>query len=474
MWFKKDEDASKLVVFRNATRKWEVILVSNKRNYRRSSVNKILPESLRERALELGGAGTTVGLDVAKHEIVVVVRWDNGTFERPWSVKNPDQIEELIERLSLLRQTCDGLIVALESTGTYSEAIRHAMTMAKLTVHRVSGKAVADYKEIFDGVPSQHDGKDAAMIAELTAFGKGTPWPYTEVPEDEQQMRHWVLRADAFRTQANQWTGRVEGLLAKHWPELNSYLELNSATLLKILIHYGTPAALASDTNAANQLRSWGRGRLVKKKIDDIIESARTTRGIPPNPHEMNWIQEVACEVQAALAEVKTCEKSLRKLAENHQVMKRYVKAIGPATLCVIWTTVGDPAKYSSSGAFLKALGLNLKELSSGKRQGQLGITKRGPSLARKLLYYWALRGVQQPELRQWYTDFQKVGGKTTPASKVRKIKGLVALMRKLCRSFWYVRKHDLEFDYAKVLPGRPLDQPKKGRRKRSRRKATV
>ena len=85
-------------------------------------------------------------------------------------------MEELIERLSLLRQTCDGLIVALESTGTYSEAIRHAMTMAKLTVHRVSGKAVADYKEIFDGVPSQHDGKDAAMIAELTAFGKGTRW----------------------------------------------------------------------------------------------------------------------------------------------------------------------------------------------------------------------------------------------------------------------------------------------------------
>ena len=93
------------------------------------------------------------------------------------------------------------------------------------------------------------------------------PWPYTEVPEDEQQMRHWVLRADAFRTQANQWTGRVEGLLAKHWPELNSYLELNSATLLKILIHYGTPAALASDTNAANQLRSWDAVGLLRKRL---------------------------------------------------------------------------------------------------------------------------------------------------------------------------------------------------------------
>ena len=31
-------------------------------------------------------------------------------------------------------------------------------------------KTVSDYSEIFDGVPSQHDGKDAAMIAELVAI----------------------------------------------------------------------------------------------------------------------------------------------------------------------------------------------------------------------------------------------------------------------------------------------------------------
>jgi hypothetical protein len=75
----------------------------------------------------------------------------------------------------------------------------------------------------------------------------------------------------------------------------------------------------------------------------------------------------------------------------------------------------------------LEALGLNLKELSSGKRQGELTITKRGPSLARKLLYYWALRGVQQPALRGWYANFQKVGRGHRGTSEHRKMKGLIA-----------------------------------------------
>jgi hypothetical protein len=65
----------------------EVIPMSSKRMYRRVSVNQIELEWLQERSIELGESGTSVGLDIAKSEIVVVVRWGSGTFERPWSVK---------------------------------------------------------------------------------------------------------------------------------------------------------------------------------------------------------------------------------------------------------------------------------------------------------------------------------------------------------------------------------------------------
>ena len=187
--------------------------MNRKRSYKRQSVNEVSVEWLRDRAVGYGDAGTTVGLDVAKGEIVVCVRWTNGWFERPWSVKNPTEIGLLVELLQQLKEICGSLTIGMESTGTYGDAVRLAMTEGLLEVHRVSGKSVSDYKEIFDGVPSQHDGKDAAMIAELTHYGKGTPWPYMQASEADQAMRHQVLRMDAFRSQATQWMNRLEGLM---------------------------------------------------------------------------------------------------------------------------------------------------------------------------------------------------------------------------------------------------------------------
>ena len=439
-----------------------------KRNYRRVKVKDISTVTLTEIAIEKGDRGTTAGLDVAKDEIVVVIRWADGSFERPWSVKNPSEIGLLISLLCLLKEICGSQTIGLESTGTYSEAVRQAMTAASLEVHRLSGKGVSDYKEIFDGVPSQHDGKDAAMIAELTHFGKGTPWPFVLYSPSEQTMHHQVARLAAFRGEANRWHGRLEGLLTKHWPELGSLLALSGATLLKICLHYANPAAVASDPNARQQLRSWGRGQLSFDKIDQIIESARTTVGIPIGPGEQLWLQEIAQELQQNLAKIKASEKRLKEIALADQTIAPYVKKIGGPTLCAIWSTVGDPIKYTSGGAFLKGLGLNLKEMSSGKYNGQLKITKRGPSLARKLIYYWALRAIQEPSLKQWYFKFHRVGSSRQSNSEHRKMKGLIAMMRKLCRALWYARRHGLEFDYAKVFPGKPLKtrKPRRQRRK--------
>jgi len=443
--------------------------VTTKRNYRLTCVKQISLESLQEIAIQKGNTGTCVGLDVAKAEIVAVVRWADGTFERPWKIVNPDGINELIQRLLLLKETCDSLTVGLESTGTYSESVRYAMTQAGLEVHRVNGKSVSDYKEIFDGVPSQHDGKDAAMIAELSCFGKGTPWPFELRSDHDQQIRHQVARLDAYRTQANQWLGRVEGILARHWPELGSYLRLTSSTLLNICTHYRSAAEVAANKTARQQLRSWGRGQLAWSKIDAIIESARRTSGIPMGQPEMAWLKEVAEQAMASLAVVKLAEKELQQLAQQHAAMKPYVKAVGAVTLCTIWSTVGDPRQYSSSGAFVKAIGLNLKELSSGKRKGEMAITKRGPGLARKLLFYWALRAVQDPHLKPWYKSFQRVGRSKTGSAEHRKMKGLIAMMRKLCKALWHVYQHEQAFDYAKVFPGKPLQ--KRSSRTRRRRK---
>ena len=186
------------------------------------------------------------------------------------------------------------LKVALESTGTYGDAVRLKLTNAKIPVFRVSGKAVRDYREIFDGVPSQHDGKDAAMIAELCALSKGVLWPYVQPPEFMAEVAFHVRRMDAFQSELVQWYGRLESQLARFWPELGQLVKLNRKTVLKLLIQYGSPSAIAKSDNALEQVLAWSRGQLSVAKAESILQSARTTAGIPMTNQDQQWLQETS------------------------------------------------------------------------------------------------------------------------------------------------------------------------------------
>ena len=142
------------------------------------------------------GQALTLGVDVGTYRLVVVGRWPDATFEKPWKVANPEQLPDLMALLQQLRQQGHSLTIALEPSGTSGDALRQALADAHLAVQRVSPKAAHDYAEVFDGVPSQHDPKDAAVIAELAALGKSKPWPYVARSEWEQELTttvHWLV-----------------------------------------------------------------------------------------------------------------------------------------------------------------------------------------------------------------------------------------------------------------------------------------
>ena len=312
-------------------------------------------------------------------------------------------------------------------------------------------------------------------MAELTAFSKGTPWPFVADSETLQQVKLHFTRIDCYRTEHTRWIGRLEGLLARHWPELTGILKLSSLTLLQMVAHYQSPRRFVADSAGAEKLRRWGGAILGDTKIRQLLESARGTLGVPPTESESKWLGEVAEKALETLRAVQSCEKELRRLIASEETMSRYASVVGAGTLSAIWASVGDPRDYDSSGALLKALGLNLKERSSGRRQGQLAISKRGPSKARRWIYFWALRAIQRPELKGWYAEFTHVGRATSGKQEHRKMKGVVAMMRKLCRGLWYAMKPGEAFDYDKLLaptsPGRP--RRNKRRRRDARPKVT-
>ncbi len=390
-----------------------------------------------------------VGLDIGKFELMSVLRWPDGSFERPWRVKNPDEILSLVDLLCRVHESHQ-LTVAMEPTGTYGDAVRQALDDAELCVHRVSPKASHDYAEVFDGVPSQHDGKDAAVIAELSALGKSGSWRYESPSLIDQEMSYWVDWMDAHRRQKAMWVGRLESLLSRHWPEATRLLKLSSSTLLRVLEHYGGPAALGNDKESITQVKTWGGPRLTLSKVGQFVWQAQTSMGVRQGTIDVQRMQQYARQARAADNEIKTSGRNLKRLSKGNHVLEVQGAAIGIPTACVLWVHLGDPSNYHCGSAYRKAMGLNLKERSSGTWKGRLTISKRGSAQIRNWLFFAALRLIRGQPVKEWY-DLKKA--KDNDGAK----RALVGVMRRLAMALYQIGACGQSFDAGKLFPGGQL-----------------
>jgi transposase len=415
-----------------------------------------------------GEEAVVVGVDVGKLDMRAVLRWGDGTFERPWAVANPEQIGVLVERIvGELARGGRRVRVAMESTGTYGDALRQALADAGIEAHLVSGKRAHDYAEVFDGVPSQHDGKDAAVVAELCALGKSLAWPWPPPDEQVGQLMFLVDQLEAATREKTVWVLRLEAMLARHWPEASRVLKPGGGTMLRALAHYGGPAALAADPDAAATLQRWGTRWLDGDKVTRVVASARSTAGVRQGATDVARVQWCAQRALEAHREAGRCQAKLKRLGAAHAAIAAQGAVIGVPTACVLWRHLGDPRRYHCAAAYRKAMGLNLKERSSGKHQGKVKITKRGPGACRRWLHLAALRQIRDDRtVRLWYArkcggsgkgkgkrqqDNGK-GGSSSSSSSSGRLRVVTALVRKLALAMWVVGAGRGTFEVERLL----------------------
>jgi transposase len=420
-----------------------------KKAYSGVAVNKVNISAL---CLERPGQPVTVGLDVGKHEVRAMVRWLDGTLSQGWKVSQPEQIKVLVAYLQRLSQG-RSVVVALEPTGTYGEPLRQALTDAGLTVQRISPKASHDYAEIYDGVPSQHDGKDAAVIAELAALGKGRAWALRQRSHWEEELRFWVDWQEMQHQHLQRWSSRLEGLLAQYWPEATRRLGLTSGTLLRALAHYGDPRRLGADPEASLRLQRWSFGRLQGDRLAQVITEAQASVGVRLRKWPRRQMRVYARRALAVKRQSARAKRALGCLARGHRVLEAQGQVVGVSTACVLWACLGDPREYDSAASYRKAMGLNLKERSSGKYIGQLRITKRGQPLVRRWLYLAALRLAQREPVSAWFGNKKKQedrGGR----------RAAVAVMRKLALGLYQVGVHGGPFEAGRLFTPETSSRP--------------
>jgi transposase len=408
-----------------------------KRKYRAVDVKEASTDGLLSR---LASDRIAVGIDVAKHKMFASVMDEAQRVHTTIRWQHPEETRAFVGYLEELRTIGANVEVVMEPSGVYGDALRFEIERHGFDVFRVNPKRSHDAAEVYDGVPSLHDAKSAAIVAKLHLDRASHRWGIRS--DQERELAAAVRIAEVFTKQCQQNRNRLEALTARHWPEL--------------LGAYGGPAAVAQAGDTARQLMHRVGGTMLKaEKVDRVLATARTTIGQPQTPGERKLVQTLAVEARRNQKEARAAVQEIERLTEQEGSVHEMRPVVGKKTAAVIVAVAGDPRIYGSAAAFVKSLGLNLKEHSSGETKGGLHITKRGPGIVRMMLYMAVLRMIQTDQVvRGWYAKkVGRMGGEL-------KTKAIVAIMRKLAGALWHVAKGS-KFDARKLFDADRLGIPR-------------
>jgi hypothetical protein len=285
-------------------------------------------------------------------------------------------------------------------------------------------------------------------------MGLSTPW--LAPVEARVRLRALVDLRQHERHQQETAFGRLDAVLACHWPEFGQWMDVREQqSALELLTIYPRPARVTQEPEAVKSLlRKASRSKLSEEAVRGVIEGAQTTTGVPMVPEEEHLVHTLVTHLVAAGRSTKELEERMRDLAQEDETFARLSSWMGVYTAAAILTRV-DPLQYASARQLEKACGLNLREKSSGEKSGRITITKRGSGLVRQLLYLFALRMLlESTEVRAWY---ERRRGYTEDSKE----RAVVALMRKLVRAMFHVARGHA-FDAAKLFDLRRLDLERK------------
>lgn len=414
-----------------------------KRTYSATFVNDIDLEGLIARAKEF--SRFFVCLDIAKELDFVCVESECGERLGLWKFEKPRDLPKFLELVEALPGEVE---IVMEPSGTYGDSVRATLQARGFEVYQIDGKQVHDVRGVFDKARGMHDAKAATIIAELHRMGLSEPWRIKD--RFTRQLTAEIKLIEVFKETMERCRGQLEGMLGRYWPKLTSILTLGSPTQLALLSEYGGPEAVADDPEgAARLLWNASRGALSREKINEVIDSAEQTFGMSMVDEERNLLQQIAQHFLDARRRAQKIERRIKKLVNRRVELEELVSVAGAMTAAILYVDLGAAHQHPAANTYVKAAGMNLWQMQSGKYHGPVHISKRGPGRVRKYLWMLALRMIQSdPIVRAWYRSKVRRDGGTTR-------KAVVAVARKLLRGLWHVGR-GAEFD-ARLL----FDVPK-------------
>lgn len=365
----------------------------------------------RERARQ---ALAVVGVDAGKFQHAMVVRVRGRPDGRPLLFPTTRAgFEQAVAaiRQAITREHPAGaprgeVLVGIEFAGAYGFTFAHYLhglgevdgvrfgLVSVLAIH------TKRWKEVAHRQPLKTDRKDAVGICDLAAQGHYVGFPFLARPYTE--LRYLLSARERLVTLRRGTITRLRTALDVVFPEFQAiFFSPAKPTARAVLAAFPGPDALlaAKPLHVRRVLKAASRNHAVKETYAKLIEAARQTVALPTAQGAQ------ATEVTMLIERIELFDRQLRVIEAAMRAQLDTLPAaqalltipnVAPVTAAVFLGSLGDPRAYASSREVLALAGLTLVEASSGIRQGEQRISKRGRPVLRKHAHMFAIRSVQQ------------------------------------------------------------------------------
>jgi transposase len=398
-----------------------------------------------------------IGIDIAKEtHVAAAVNFRGIQQGRILSFQNDAYgLKKLLKWVADLQKAgaFQEVIFGAESTGHYFLNLAFALREQGRTVVLVNPMTTKRNKENRDNKPSKNDAKDALTIADVISRGYYNDWVVNDTIY--RKLKTLVDEKEALSTDLAALGNQIQTAVDQVFPEFTTlFKEWNGVRARATLSSFPLPSDILQLT-ASEIIEGWRRAGM---KRAGGRQGARYAAALRDIAARSIGLTDIAQEMKRRISRLLDRREDLcSQLFVLEQEIDALLSQVPPEVLwplqqlgmnpwftAVILGNTGDLRRYNHGQQVLALAGLNLSESASGKRKGQIIISKRGRRQLRKYLYLAVLMQVcNHPSFKRWHVD----------NVETRKRKGrhsIFKLIGKFCRILVALAHSGETFDESK------------------------
>ena len=397
-----------------------------------------------------------VGVDIGSKS-----HWARAILARGYEVsKKPfhfDNTEEGFERFVTWAYGLEAenklkkIVIACEPTGHYWFNLYDFLKKYDVKLVLVAPQHVKHSKEMDDNTQRKDDRKDPLVIAKLVPEGRYME-PY--IPEGiYAELRAAFNRRCDLSEALTRNSNRMTRWFDVYFPEYRTVFKGSDALSGNMVLKRAPLPADILELGVKGICQIWREAKLRgagEKRAQKLVDAATQSIGLRGGAairqelwqliEERELLDKQHSDIMALIEEI------LKQIPGADRLLS--VPGAGVVTVAGFLSEVGDINRFSDPKQIQKLAGLAVVENSSGKRKGLPGISRRGRSRLRWVLYLAAMSMVKHNKEMKTYHRYYT----TRKKNPLKKIQSLMAIAGRIARIFYGILKNGTDYDPMIVM----------------------